>query len=165
MPPWATSRHAQPGRVLLTGEERLDATVAHRLTSLLHLGDSHGEVALDYHVKERLRGFYRHTDIDAARTMLSELIEHASPPSTATASGHCSTPADPTGESWHPSSSNEHRTPARSEAHVQGSGLSLGPPVGVPWGMATPSDPGHITRTRRGGSIRVKATSSCRGWW
>jgi hypothetical protein len=41
--------------VLLTGEERLDATAAQRLSSLLQLGDPRGEVALGYRVKERLR--------------------------------------------------------------------------------------------------------------
>jgi transposase len=63
-------------RVLLTGEERLDTTATQRLTSLLALGDPHGEVAIAYRVKERLREFYRCPDIHAARAMLSELIEH-----------------------------------------------------------------------------------------
>ena len=63
-------------RVLLTGEERLDTKATQRLNSLLQLGDPHGEVALAYRVKERLRQFYRATDIQTARTMLSELIEH-----------------------------------------------------------------------------------------
>lgn len=63
-------------RVLLTGEERLDTKATARLTSLLKLGDPRGEVALAYRVKERLREFYRCTDIAAARTMLAELIEH-----------------------------------------------------------------------------------------
>jgi hypothetical protein len=40
------------------------------------LGDPSGEVALGYRVTERLREFYRATDIEAARAMLSELIEH-----------------------------------------------------------------------------------------
>ena len=61
--------------MLLTGEERLDAKATQRLTSLLQLGDPHGEVAIAYRVKERLREFYRCTDIQAARTMMSELIE------------------------------------------------------------------------------------------
>ena len=63
-------------RVLLTGEERLDAKATQRLTSLLQLGDPRGEVALAHRVKERLREFYRCTDIQDARTMLSELIAH-----------------------------------------------------------------------------------------
>ena len=68
-------------RVLLTGEELLDAKATQRLTSLLQLGDPHGEVALAYRVKERIREFYRCTDIAAARTMLAELIEHCLRPS------------------------------------------------------------------------------------
>ena len=67
-------------RVLLTGEERLDTQAQQRLTSLLTLGDPHGEVALAYRVKERLREFYRCTDHDAARAMLRELIEHCQRP-------------------------------------------------------------------------------------
>lgn len=63
-------------RVLLTGEERLDAKATQRLASLLQLGDPRGEVALAYRVKERLREFYRATDLNTARTMLSELIDH-----------------------------------------------------------------------------------------
>ena len=63
-------------RVLLTGEERLDAKATARLTSLLALGDPRGEVALAYRVKERIREFYRATDINTARAMLAELIEH-----------------------------------------------------------------------------------------
>jgi transposase len=62
--------------VLLTGEERLDAKATQRLSSLLQLGDPRGEVALGYRVKERLREFYRCTDIQTARAMLSELIDH-----------------------------------------------------------------------------------------
>ena len=67
-------------RVLLTGEERLDEQAQQRLTSLLALGDPHGEVALAYRVKERLREFYRCTDITPARVMLRELIEHCKRP-------------------------------------------------------------------------------------
>ncbi len=63
-------------RVLLTGEERLDTKATQRLSSLLQLGDLHGEVAIAYRVKERLREFYRCTDIQDARTMLAELIAH-----------------------------------------------------------------------------------------
>ncbi len=134
-------------RVLLTGEECLDAKATQRLSSLLQLGDPHGEVALAYRVKERLREFYRATDIQTARAMLSELIEHCLRPGLPPelnklartlkawfdkianafdafdqvvegASEHCSTPANPTGGSSHPSSSNEHHTPARSEEPV-----------------------------------------------
>ncbi|WP_167666210.1 transposase [Mycolicibacter icosiumassiliensis] len=68
-------------RVLLTGQERLDAKATQRLMSLLALGDPHGEVAIAYRVKERLREFYRCPDIQTARTMLSELIEHCLRPS------------------------------------------------------------------------------------
>ncbi len=63
-------------RVLLVGEERLDAKAAQRLASLLALGDPNAEVAIAYRVKERLRDFYRASNADAARTMLEELIEH-----------------------------------------------------------------------------------------
>lgn len=66
--------------MLLTGEERLDDAAQQRLTSLLALGDPDGEVAIAYRVKERLREFYRCTDIDIARTMLGELIEHCKRP-------------------------------------------------------------------------------------
>jgi transposase len=67
-------------RVLLTGGQRLDAKATQRLTSLLQLGDPNGEVAIAYLVKERLREFYRCTDIDTARTMLAELIDHCLKP-------------------------------------------------------------------------------------
>lgn len=67
-------------RVLLTGEERLDETAQQRLASLLALGDPHGEVAIAYRVKERLREFYRCPDLDIAQTMLEELIEHCQRP-------------------------------------------------------------------------------------
>lgn len=67
-------------RVLLTGEERLDQAAQQRLTSLLELGDPHAEVAIAYQAKERLREFYRCTDIDTARAMLTELIEHCQRP-------------------------------------------------------------------------------------
>ena len=67
-------------RVLLTGEERLDEAAHQRLASLLALGDPHGEVAIAYRVKERLREFYACTDAGTARTMLSELIEHCKRP-------------------------------------------------------------------------------------
>jgi transposase len=67
-------------RVLLTGEERLDDKAQQRLASLLTLGDPNGEVAIAYRVKERLRDFYRCTDLHTARTMLSELIEHCKRP-------------------------------------------------------------------------------------
>lgn len=67
-------------RVLLTGEERLDEAAQQRLASLLELGDPSGEVAIAYRVKERLREFYRCTDINTAQTMLGELIEHCQRP-------------------------------------------------------------------------------------
>jgi transposase len=67
-------------RVLLTGEERLDQAAQQRLTSLLELGDPHAEVAIAYRAKERLREFYRCTDINTARAMLTELIEHCQRP-------------------------------------------------------------------------------------
>jgi transposase len=67
-------------RVLLTGEERLDDRAQQRLNSLLALGDPHGEVAIAYRVKERLREFYRCPDIDTARAMLGELAEHCKRP-------------------------------------------------------------------------------------
>mgnify|MGYP002682438850 CR=1 FL=1 len=67
-------------RVLLTGEEKLTDHAVARLTSLLALGDPHGEVAIAYRVKERLREFYRTTDITQARTMLTELVEHCQRP-------------------------------------------------------------------------------------
>jgi transposase len=67
-------------RVLLTGEERLDDAARERLTSLLALGDPHGEVAIAYRVKERLREFYQCTDMAPARAMLLELIEHCQRP-------------------------------------------------------------------------------------
>lgn len=63
-------------RMLLTGEEKLNDHAVARLTSLLALGDPHGEVAIAHRVKERLRDFYRATDIDEARVMLTDLIEH-----------------------------------------------------------------------------------------
>jgi transposase len=63
-------------RALLVGEERLDHRAAERLSSLLALGDPAAEVAIAYRVKERLRDFYRCTDLDQARAMLTELVEH-----------------------------------------------------------------------------------------
>jgi len=63
-------------RALLVGEERLTAKATQRLTSLLALGDPNAEVAIAYRVKERLREFYRTRDIDTARAMLTELVEH-----------------------------------------------------------------------------------------
>jgi transposase len=49
-------------RVLVMGEETLDAEATARLWSLLALGDPAGEVAIAYRVKERLRDFYRTRD-------------------------------------------------------------------------------------------------------
>jgi transposase len=63
-------------RVLLTGEERLDADAKTRLSSLLDLGDPNAEVAIAYRVKERLRDFYRTDDPLEARQMLRELEHH-----------------------------------------------------------------------------------------
>jgi transposase len=63
-------------RVLLMGEEKLDAEATARLTSLLELGDPGGEVAIAYRVKERLRDFYRAGDPEQARQLLEELQAH-----------------------------------------------------------------------------------------
>ena len=63
-------------RVLLMGEERLGVEATERLTSLLELGDPHGEVAIAYRVKERLRDFYRANNETEARVMLEELVAH-----------------------------------------------------------------------------------------
>jgi transposase len=63
-------------RVLLMGEEKLDAEATTRLASLLELGDPNAEVAIAYRVKERLRDFYRAGDPDEARRMLDELKAH-----------------------------------------------------------------------------------------
>jgi len=63
-------------RVLLRSEETLDAKAHERLWSLLELGDPGAEVAIAYRVKERLRDFYRTTDLDEARQMLTELQDH-----------------------------------------------------------------------------------------
>ena len=63
-------------RVLLMGEEKLDDEGAARLSSLLELGDPGGEVAIAYRVKERLRDFYRTWDLEEAKNILRELLEH-----------------------------------------------------------------------------------------
>ncbi len=63
-------------RVLLTGEEKLDAGATERLWSLLSLGDPGAEVAIAYRIKERLRDFYRTRDLDEARALLVELQGH-----------------------------------------------------------------------------------------
>jgi transposase len=63
-------------RVLLTGEEKLDAGATERLWSLLALGDPGAEVAIAYRIKERLRDFYRTRDPDEARALLTELERH-----------------------------------------------------------------------------------------
>ena len=63
-------------RVLLMGEEKLDAEATERLASLLELGDPGAEVAIAYRVKERLRDFYRTWDPHLARPMLEELRDH-----------------------------------------------------------------------------------------
>jgi transposase len=63
-------------RVLLRGEEHLDAAATERLWSLLALGDPGAEVAIAYRIKERLREFYRTRDPDQAKAMLKELEAH-----------------------------------------------------------------------------------------
>ena len=63
-------------KILLMGEERLDAPATERLSSLLVLGDPDGEVAIAYRVKERLRDFYATADPAAARVLLEELKQH-----------------------------------------------------------------------------------------
>jgi transposase len=63
-------------RVLLMGEEKLDAEGTVRLASLLELGDPNAEVAVAYRIKERLRDFYRTGDPDEARRMLEDLQAH-----------------------------------------------------------------------------------------
>jgi transposase len=67
-------------RVLVTGEEKLDEAATARLWSLLELGDPNGEVAIAYRVKERLRDFYRCRDLDEARSILEELVDHCLKP-------------------------------------------------------------------------------------
>ena len=68
-------------RVLLMGEEKLDAKGSDRLSSLLELGDPDGYVAIAYRVKERLREFYRTSDPAVAQEMLAELVAHCKKPS------------------------------------------------------------------------------------
>ncbi len=63
-------------RVLLMGEEKLNAEAMARLSSLLELGDPNAEVAIAYRIKERLRDFYRAGDPEQARQLLEELQEH-----------------------------------------------------------------------------------------
>ncbi len=63
-------------RALVTSEEKLDHGAMARLWSLLELGDPGGEVAIAYRVKERLRDFYRCSDIAGARAILEELVAH-----------------------------------------------------------------------------------------
>jgi len=63
-------------RVLLMGEEKLDADATARLASLLELGDPGAEVAIAYRVKERLRDFYRTKDPKVAKAILEELQRH-----------------------------------------------------------------------------------------
>ena len=67
-------------RVLLAGEEHLSQAGQDRLASLLRLGDPGGEVAIAHRVKERVREFYRCADLDLARNMLAELVEHCRRP-------------------------------------------------------------------------------------
>jgi transposase len=68
-------------RVLLMGEEKLDAKGSDRLSSLLELGDPDGYVAIAYRVKERLREFYRTSEPAVAQEMLAELVAHCKKPS------------------------------------------------------------------------------------
>jgi len=63
-------------RVLLVGEEKLDAEATERLASLLELGDPDAEVAIAYRIKERLRDFYAARNLDQARQLLEELQGH-----------------------------------------------------------------------------------------
>ena len=63
-------------RVLVMGEDKLDEHATARLWSLLELGDPHGEVAIAYRVKERLRDFYRTRNPGDARQVLEELKTH-----------------------------------------------------------------------------------------
>jgi transposase len=63
-------------RVLLMGEEKLDADATERLESLLELGDPNAEVAIAYRVKERLRDFYRASSPLEARLVLADLQRH-----------------------------------------------------------------------------------------
>lgn len=63
-------------RVLLMGEEKLDEQASQRLQSLLQLGDPDAEVAIAYRVKERVRDFYRAGNIEEARQLLTELMDH-----------------------------------------------------------------------------------------
>jgi len=65
-------------RLLLRGEEHLNADRAERLRSLLELGDPNAEVAIAYRIKERLRDFYRTSDQDQARVLLDDLVSHCS---------------------------------------------------------------------------------------
>lgn len=65
-------------RLLLRGEEHLNADRAERLRSLLELGDPNAEVAIAYRIKERLRDFYRSNDEGQARRILEELVAHCS---------------------------------------------------------------------------------------
>jgi transposase len=63
-------------RALLVGEERLDEKATERLASLLELGDPNAEVAIAYRVKERLRDFYRSSNLAEGRALLEELRDH-----------------------------------------------------------------------------------------
>jgi transposase len=63
-------------RLLLMGEEKLKVEASERLASLLELGDPGAEVAIAYRVKERLRDFYRTSDPEQAKAMLTELQAH-----------------------------------------------------------------------------------------
>lgn len=63
-------------RTLLVGEDKLCERTSDRLASLLSLGDPHGEVAITYRIKERLREFYDQVSLEDGKRILDELIEH-----------------------------------------------------------------------------------------
>lgn len=63
-------------RVLLMGEETLDVKATERFTSLLELGNPHGEVAVAYRMNERRRDFYRASEEVEARQLLEVLMAH-----------------------------------------------------------------------------------------
>ena len=68
-------------RLLLTGQEKLTDKTESKRATLLALGDPDGEVAIAYLTKERIRDFYRTSNKDDARTMLSEIIAICGHPS------------------------------------------------------------------------------------
>ena len=64
------------GRVLLRGEEHVDAGASECLWSLLALGEPGAEVAIAYRVKDRLRECHRTRDPDQAKVILEELEQY-----------------------------------------------------------------------------------------